>query len=48
MKKVQKPVFWTVFFTYSRINIALIDKSAPTKFCILIIKLMLKFEFISK
>ena len=36
------------FFTYSRMNIALIDKSAPQKFQILIIQVMLKFGFISK
>jgi hypothetical protein len=36
------------FFTYSKINIALIDKSSPTKLCLLIIQVMLKFKFISK
>ena len=36
------------FLSYSGINKALVNKSAPTKFCILIIQIMLKFGFISK
>jgi hypothetical protein len=47
MKKNPKTGILDRFFTYSRFNIALINKSAPSKFCILNIKVMLKFEQIS-